>query len=47
MTVLGMSGGILALVISALLLLPLACCGGMLLLGVAGAAMEPTPAVTP
>lgn len=47
LTFLGMSGGILALVIAAVIILPVLCCVGMMFFGVIGAATtDPTPIPT-
>lgn len=47
LTFLGMSGGILALVISLMILAPILCCVGACLLGAADSVVNPSPGVTP
>ena len=48
LTFLGMSGGILMLVIALVILFPILCCVGMMVMGIVGSAVspEPTPSFT-
>lgn len=47
LTFLGMSGGVLFLVLALVLLLPMVCCGVLCLMGAFGAAVDPSPTPTP
>lgn len=47
LTFLGMSGGVLFLVIALVILLPLICCGVLFFAGVLGMATSPAPSLSP
>lgn len=47
MTFLGLSGGILMLVIALVIVAPILCCFGMVAVGLFGAAVDPGPSISP